>query len=139
MLRLARQRDEIVVVADQHGSPTNALDLADGVITVCRNLVEHPDRGELRGVFHMAGAGHTTWAGFAHLIFEQSRRFGGPSGIVRAITTAEYPTAAKRPANSRLDSARVAAVHGISLPSWRSALPACVQRIVEDLAKEDDQ
>ncbi|HEX2136846.1 MAG TPA: dTDP-4-dehydrorhamnose reductase [Microvirga sp.] len=131
MLRLARERDEVAVVADQRGSPSSALDIADGVIRVCRNLAERPRDASLRGLFHMAGAGDTTWAEFATVIFEQSRRLGGPSARVRPIATAEYPTPARRPANSRLDCAKLAAAHGVALPSWRSATAACVARLVE--------
>jgi dTDP-4-dehydrorhamnose reductase len=131
MLRVAESRDEVAVVADQQGSPTNALDIADGVIAVCRNLVERPGEEQLRGLFHMAGAGYTHWAEFAAAIFEQSRSLGGPSAQVRPITTAEYPTPARRPANSRLDCAKLAATHGVSLPPWRSSLEQCVKRLLE--------
>jgi len=131
MLRVAESRDEVAVVADQQGSPTSALDIADGVIAVCRNLVERPDEERLRGLFHMAGAGYTHWAEFASAIFSQSRSLGGPSAQVRPITTAEYPTPARRPANSRLDCAKLAATHGVSLPPWRSSLEQCVKRLLE--------
>ena len=136
MLRLASSRDEVAVVADQQGSPTSALDIADGVIAVGRNLVERPADAGLRGVFHMTGAGDTTWADLASFVFEHSRRLGGPSARVRRISTEEYPTAARRPLNSRLDSSKLARVHGISLPSWQSSVPPCVSRILEHHGKE---
>ena len=104
MLRLASQRDEVAVVDDQRGSPTSALDIADAIVAVCRNLTQRPQDGALRGVFHMAGAGDTTWAGLAAHVFEQSNRMGGPSARVRPISTADYPTPARRPANSRLNT-----------------------------------
>lgn len=132
MLRLARERDEIAVVADQHGSPTSALDIADGIIAVGRNLLARPDETTLRGIFHMTGSGFTTWAGFATEIFRQSGCFGGPVARVRPITTADYPTPAKRPANSRLDCSKLARVHGVTLPAWQTSLESCVQRLIEE-------
>lgn len=130
MLRVAREREELAVVADQHGSPTNALDIADGVVTVCRNLLARPSDGALRGVFHMTGTGYTTWAEFAAGIFETSARYGGPTARVRPIRTAEYPTPAQRPANSRLDCSKLGQTHGVTLPPWRQSLESCVERIV---------
>lgn len=132
MLTVAGQREELTVVADQHGTPGNAHDIARGILSVARNLVTRPDDRALRGTFHMAAAGATTWAGFAEAIFAASRRVQGPSARVRHITTAEYPTPARRPANSRLDSGRLAAVHGVSLPDWQASLPVCVERLISE-------
>jgi dTDP-4-dehydrorhamnose reductase len=130
MLRLAATRDEVWVVADQQGTPTSALDIADGLIAVARNLAGSSDRG-LRGTFHMSGSGETaSWADFAEAIFAASAEAGGPSAHVRRITSAEYPTPARRPANSRLDCAKLASVHGIVLPPWPGAVRACVVRLV---------
>ena len=129
MLRLAASRPEIGVVADQHGAPTLASDIAAAVIAVAGNLVAAPDRADLRGTFHMAGAGETTWAGFAAEIFRQSAARGGPSDVVRPITTADYPTPAARPANSRLDCSRLAAIHGVAMPHWQEALAQCMDRL----------
>jgi dTDP-4-dehydrorhamnose reductase len=131
MLHLALNRDEVAVVADQRGSPTSALDIADTVIGVCRQLVSRPHDAQLRGVFHMAGTGETTWADLAEFVFDQSRQFGGPTAIVRRITTAEYPVPAKRPMNSRLDSSKLATHYDIRLPSWRPSVRVCVQRLLE--------
>ena len=129
MLRLAASRPEIGVVADQHGAPTLASDIAAAVIAVAGNLVAAPDRADLRGTFHMAGSGETTWAGFATEIFRQSAARGGPAAAVRPITTADYPTPAARPANSRLDCSRLAAIHGVAMPGWREALAQCMDRL----------
>ena len=139
MLRLASQRDEVSVVDDQRGSPTSALDIADAIFAVCRNLTQRPREGALRGVFHMAGAGDTTWAGLAAYVFEQSRRLGGPHARVQPISTADYPTPARRPHNSRLDTTKLAAVHGIRLPAWQDAVPPCVHRLVQEIAPEAPQ
>ncbi|ATR19527.1 dTDP-4-dehydrorhamnose reductase (plasmid) [Roseomonas sp. FDAARGOS_362] len=129
MLRLAATRDEISVVADQHGSPTSALDIADAVLQVARNLLGSRDPA-LRGVFHLSGSGYTHWAGFAAAIFEFSAHRGGPEARVKPIATAEYPTPARRPANSRLDCAKLARVHGITLPDWRLSSEACIGRLL---------
>lgn len=133
MLRLAETRDEVSVVVDQHGSPTNAIDIADGIIAVARNLLQNPDP-RMRGVFHMTGSGFATWAEFASAVFETSKTAGGPSARVRPIVTADYPTPAKRPANSRLDCTRIAIVHRVKLPGWRASLIPCVRRLISKAA-----
>ncbi|MEE4454258.1 dTDP-4-dehydrorhamnose reductase [Novosphingobium resinovorum] len=128
MLRLAGDRDSVSVVADQVGNPTSALDIADGILAVAANLVADPDP-VLRGVFHMTARGEASWADFAQAIFAASAANGGPSAVVTPITTAEYPTPARRPANSRLDCARIERTHGVVLPEWRGALETVVARL----------
>jgi len=136
MLRLAGEREEVGIVADQRGSPTSALDIADGIIAVSRNLIERPEDRSLRGLFHMAGTGFATWAEFAAEIFAVSSRLGGPSAKVRPIATTDFPTPAKRPANSRLDCTKLKEAHGVVLPPWRSSLEVCVKRLIEEARKE---
>lgn len=120
MLRLAETRDSLDVVGDQVGSPTSALDIADGVIAVAANLLGS-DAADLRGVFHMTGSGEASWAEFAEEIFAAAARQGMPSASVGRIPSKEYPTLAKRPANSRLDCCRLADVHGLRLPAWQAS------------------
>jgi len=129
MLRLAGDRDEVGVVSDQRGNPTSALDIADGVLSVASNLVANDDR-MLRGIFHMTASGEASWAEFAEEIFAASDAVGGPVARVRHIGTEEYPTPAKRPANSRLDSTKLAEVHGVRLPDWRQSTAELVRRLV---------
>jgi dTDP-4-dehydrorhamnose reductase len=129
MLRLAEDRDEVGVVADQRGNPTSALDIADGVLRVAANL-RTDSSPEHRGIFHMTGAGNASWAEFAEAIFASSAERGGPFATVKHIATAEYPTAAKRPANSRLDSSKLARAHGVSLPDWRPSMKLIVNRLL---------
>lgn len=129
MLRLAEARDTVNVVADQIGNPTSALDIAEGVFKVARNLTEDDDRS-LRGVFHMSGRGEASWADFAEEIFRVSASKGGPSAAVGRIATAEYPTPAKRPANSRLSNFTLRAVHAVELPSWQTSVHDIVERLV---------
>ena len=116
MLRLARERDEVGVVADQRGNPTSAGDIADAVLAVAANLVAGGD-GAQRGVFHMTAAGEASWAEFAQAIFALSEAAGGPTAHVKAIASADYPTAARRPANSRLDCGKLARDHGVRFPN----------------------
>lgn len=129
MLRLATDRDEIGVVADQRGNPTNALDIAEGILSVATNLVARTDPGQ-RGIFHLAAREEASWADFAEAIFAASAEVGGPSASVRRITAADYRTPARRPANSRLDCAKIERIHGVRLPSWRQSLPPVVSRLV---------
>jgi dTDP-4-dehydrorhamnose reductase len=130
MLALAAQREKISVVSDQLGTPTCALDIANGIIAVARNLLDRPAANELRGIFHMTGGGDTNWAEFATAIYAASAAAGGPSACVVPISTSENPTAARRPANSRLDNNRLANIHGVRLPRWQQSLPACIERLV---------
>jgi dTDP-4-dehydrorhamnose reductase len=130
MLQLAQTRNALRVVADQYGAPTSALDIAGGLITICNNLLTRRDDAGLRGLFHMAGQGYTHRAGFAQNIFEVSRRLGGPFASVEEITTGDYPTPARRPANSRLNCDKLAAVHGVRLAPWQQSTEIAVARLL---------
>jgi dTDP-4-dehydrorhamnose reductase len=130
MLALAQSRDEIRIVTDQQGCPTYAHDVAVAVVAIAKNLLDRPKDEPLRGVFHLAGTGDTSWAEFASAIFDWLRLHGKKAPTVKPITTAEYPTPARRPANSRLDCAKLERVHGVRLPSWRVSLDHCL-RILE--------
>ena len=128
MLRLASDRDELGVVADQVGNPTSALEIANGILQVATNLVSDSNQA-LRGIFHMTACGDASWADFAEAIFAASAAQGGPAARVRRITTADYPTPATRPANSRLDCGQIAKVHGVALPDWRQSLETVIARL----------
>jgi dTDP-4-dehydrorhamnose reductase len=130
MLQLASQRDEIKVVSDQVGSPTSVLDIADAILVIARNLRHRPNDAGLRGIFHYGGGGAVSWAGFAEEIFRLSAAQGGPSATVVPIATADYPTAARRPANSRLDSSRIVNRHGVGVHPWKEGLAPVVGRLV---------
>jgi dTDP-4-dehydrorhamnose reductase len=131
MLRLAGDRGEVGVVADQCGNPTSAIDIAQGILRVAANLASDHDTAQ-RGIFHMTAGGEASWAEFAEAIFAASTELGGPSAKVRRISTAEYPTAAKRPANSRLNSAKLQRIHGVSLPDWRQSMKEIVNILVRN-------
>ncbi|SOH95426.1 dTDP-4-dehydrorhamnose reductase [Monaibacterium marinum] len=130
MLRLGADRDVLRVVQDQIGNPTSAHDIAQGVIGVARNLLSSADP-TLRGTFHMAGTGAVSWAGFARETFRLAALHGQTAPQVIGIPAADYPTPAARPANSQLDCAALADVHGITLPNWRDGLAIVVGRLME--------
>ncbi|BAV51768.1 NAD(P)-dependent oxidoreductase [Mesorhizobium sp. 113-1-2] len=130
MLRLAADRDEISVVADQWGNPTSALDIADAILHAAAML--HGDKSvSAFGTYHLAGTGETNWSGFARHILDTSQASGGSWADVRDIATKDYPTKARRPANSRLSSAKFAAVFGWSAPEWRESTERVVRRILD--------
>jgi dTDP-4-dehydrorhamnose reductase len=129
MLRLGETREEIGVVADQLGNPTSALDIADAVLAIAERIVGDPS-AELRGVFHMTGQGEASWADFAEAIFAQAEKHGRRPVRVNRISTADYPTPAKRPANSRLDNGKLRRVYGVVLPQWRISTADCVARLL---------
>jgi dTDP-4-dehydrorhamnose reductase len=129
MLALGETRPTIGVVADQLGQPTSALDIADGILAICDRLGKGPDE-QMYGTFHMAGIGGASWADFAEAIFAEATRCGRPAVSVTRIATKDYKTAARRPANSRLDTTKLAETYGVVLPPWRNALPAIVERVL---------
>ncbi|WP_431857386.1 dTDP-4-dehydrorhamnose reductase [Azospirillum sp.] len=120
MLRLGREREELGVVADQHGAPTAAADIADAIVAIARRIDSDP--AGVWGTYHFTGAGETTWHGFADRIFQRLERETGRRPRLKAIGTADYPTPARRPANSRLDCAKIRAVFGIEPPRWGDSL-----------------
>jgi dTDP-4-dehydrorhamnose reductase len=110
MLRLARERPELQVVDDQIGAPTSSLAIARATAQVLRSGAS--------GLYHLSAAGAVTWCGFARSILARA----GIATPVRAIRTEDYPTAAKRPRNSRLDNARLRAGFGVALAPWEEGL-----------------
>ena len=130
MIGLARERDELRVVDDRMGCPTYAPHLAAAILGVARAATAAPHRGTW-GTYHGAGTGSTTWCGFAREIMRVSGAHGGPSVPVVPITTAEYPTPAIRPVNSRLDSSKLTAVFDVGLPPWQQGVAECMARLRE--------
>lgn len=125
MLRIGRERPEVRVVNDQHGNPTSALDLADAILRIAPSLP-----GAAGGIYHLSGDGGTTWFGFAQHIFAASATLGGPHPLLVPVTTSDYPTAARRPANSQLSSAAFTAQYGFRLGAWEDAAADTVRRLV---------
>lgn len=130
MLRLGETRPQINVVADQRGSPTSALDIADAILAVAAKLSSAPDKRGLVGTFHMTGTGEASWAEFARAVFSEAELHGRLPGAVVDILTEQYPTPARRPKNSRLNGARLREVYGAVLPDWRASLKSCVGRLL---------
>lgn len=127
MLRVGAERDELRVVADQVGTPTPAALIAD----VTAQALQHP--GQLSGTWHLTASGQTNWHGFAEAIFAEALSAGvltkAPS--VLAISSAEYPTPAKRPAWSVLDNRKLQRDFGVALPAWQEGL----QRVIGEISK----
>jgi len=130
MLGLA-DRDRVRVVADQQGTPTSALDIAEACRAIAPRLIAAPAGDPVWGVYHFAGCGATSWAGFAEAIFARAAARGLIAGApeVARITTADYPTPARRPANSRLDCARFEATFARATPPWSEALDRVIAMI----------
>jgi dTDP-4-dehydrorhamnose reductase len=133
MLRLAEERDELRVVADQFGCPTYSDRVADATGEILARLYEHgAPRAELFGTYHIACGGITSWHGFAAKIMQ----LAGKSQVrVTPITTTDYPTPARRPMYSVLDCGKLARAFGIRLPAWEDALRACL----DDRARTDQR
>jgi dTDP-4-dehydrorhamnose reductase len=133
MLRLARERPELRVVDDQHGQPTYVPHLAEAILAIAKALSNKQGQGRW-GTYHIAAGGETTWHGFAGAIVRAGARLGTPQVPVIPITTAEYPTLAARPANSRLDCSKLERTFGVRLPHWQQGLAACIAEIEKPAA-----
>ena len=123
MLRLGRERDSLGIVADQYGAPTAAADIAAALITIVRRHT--PEQlAERAGIYHYCGSPYASWFEFAETIFAEAAAQGVLAKIpaVKPIATADYPTPAKRPADSRLDCGKIRVVFGIGPCDWHSAL-----------------
>lgn len=126
VLRLARDRDEVSVVTDQIGRPTWSRDCAEAAVLAVDALRDAPG---LAGVYHLSGAGDASWADLAAETLDLSARLHGPAARVHPITTAEYPTPARRPANSRLDCGKIEAALPWRCRPWRESLAACMNEM----------
>jgi dTDP-4-dehydrorhamnose reductase len=135
MLALGLERQAVSVVADQIGNPSYALDIADGILAVAKALAKAPGNDKLRGLFHMAGQGSAVWADVAEATFEAAVAQGRAPVHVDRITSADYPTPARRPANSRLDCGKLRQRYGVALPDWRQSVKLCVARLLQAEAK----
>lgn len=137
MLRLAKERDCLDVVADQHGAPTGAELVADATALALHRIAAlGQDARGLSGTYHLAAAGDTTWHGYAQHVLAQARAHGavlkpGPEAV-RAIASSAFPTPAARPANSRLDCGKFRTQFGVALPDWRHH----VDRMIAELAAQ---
>jgi dTDP-4-dehydrorhamnose reductase len=129
MLHLARDRDDIRVVADQFGNPTYAPHLAVALLRMATHILNTPDFTNW-GTYHLAGTGRTSWADFTKEIFAISAALGGPNATITPIPSAEYSTPAPRPANSCLQCNKAHERFGITMPAWREGAKTCVQALL---------
>ena len=136
MLQLAATRNEVSVVADQFGAPTSARAIAETIASIVFSMSEAMPDDNRWGTYHFSGYPFTTWASFAETVFLQAKAKGviGNAPPVTPITTAEYPTPAARPLNSRLDCSKIGAEFGISPDDWKSSLGTMLESLkaVED-------
>lgn len=129
MLKLARERDSLKVVGDQFGAPTSSRLIADVTAQVLARIA--PGAKPAAALVHLTGAGRTSWHGFASRIVEWGAELGLCKPVpVQAITTADYPTPAKRPVNSSLSLTALEQAYGLQMPHWEHSLRLCL----EDLA-----
>ena len=135
MLRVSQTHDRVRVVDDQCGSPTAATDLAKAILDILDQMGRE-NVGYRAGVYHLAAQGETTWHGFASAIFAGLAARGWPVTSPTAIKSAEYPTPARRPANSRLDCGKIERQFGIRLPSWQRSLEVCLDRLVVEAERK---
>lgn len=128
MLRLAGERDRLAVVADQVGCPTSAHDIALAVQAIARRLAD--DDAAPFGVYHFVNRGSASWCDLARAIFELSAERGGPSVPVDAISSDQFPTKARRPSNSRLETAKLTNDYGVEPRPWREAVADIVAELL---------
>ena len=122
MMRLMKERDALNIVGDQKGRPTYAKDLAHATIQI---LIALNKGKQISGIYHYANAGETTWFGFA----EKIKAFAGLDCELKAITSDQFPTPAKRPNYSVLDTSKIENDLGIEIPSWEIALKQCIDQL----------
>lgn len=134
ILRLANERDELKIVHDQWGAPSPAPWIADITAQILAQLqgAESPQEwwAKNSGLYHLTPAGHTSWCGFTEEIISQAQSLGlleKAAPKVSGIPASDYPTPARRPVNSRLNTARLEKQFGLTLPDWQSTLVVCLQ------------
>lgn len=131
MINAGRKMPVLRVVADQHGTPTAAGDLADAILAIADKLSATGWRTDYRGIFHATSNGETTWYGFAKAIFELAGQEGYSAPQLQPITTADWPTPTRRPPDSRLDGHKLQEVFALSLPDWHATLPGVVRHLLQ--------
>ena len=135
MLRLAGERDSLSVVGDQTGAPTSAALLADLTALLVREATRTP-ADFAHGLYHATAAGQTTWHAYACYVIERARSAGRPGlidpQVIRSIASADYPTPAKRPANSVLDTRKLADTFGLRLPPWQEGVDRVLDQILRN-------
>lgn len=134
MLRLGAERASVSVVDDQHAAPTYAPDAATALLALAQTMAQSSIDDPRWGIYHLTNQGSTTWCGLAREIFRCAAAGGAPVPAVAAIPTSGYPTPARRPKNSRLDTQKLATIFDIVLPPWQQGVAACVGRLLAKTA-----
>ncbi len=131
MLRLAQERERLTVIDDQFGAPTGAELIADVSALAIRQVLQRPQDA---GLYHLAASGETTWHGYAKHVLAQAERAQSAIKIVAkevtSVPTSAFPTPARRPHNSRLNSARLQATFGLSLPPWQQGVDRMLREVL---------
>ena len=134
MLRLASEREELKVVADQFGAPTSAALIANVTAHIARDLLRQTSDGFPFGTYHLAAKGETNWHAYAQFVIAEAIRMGKPMKAtperVLPIPAAAYPTPAKRPQNSRLQTRKLQEAFGLHLPDWQDGVKHILAQIV---------
>ncbi len=132
MLRLAQERDKLTVINDQTGAPTGADLIADITAHAIRTALQRPD---VSGLYHLAAGGETTWHGYASYVIEIARQAGVPikvaQGAIQPVPTSAFPTPAKRPHNSRLDTTKLRHTFDLTLPLWQTGVSRMLDEVLE--------
>ncbi|RYC13951.1 dTDP-4-dehydrorhamnose reductase [Ciceribacter ferrooxidans] len=136
MLRLAEERPRLRVVDDQRGCPTSARDIAAVLAKITLRLIADPQAPT--GTYHFSNAEPTTWCDFAKEIFRQTEPFGYPVPDVEAIATTEYPTPARRPANSVLETTKIERDFAVVPRPWREALAEVLSDLAHGVTEESE-
>ena len=131
ILRLASERETLSVIHDQIGAPTSAALLADCTAHALRQVMNNP---ELAGLYHLAASGQTTWHDYAAFVIKHAQALGKELLVteIKPIVTSEYPTAAKRPLNSRLDTTKFCSTFGLVLPEWQNGVIRMIHETIEN-------
>lgn len=134
MLRLARERDSLSVIDDQVGAPTGADLLADITAHALRTALPRPD---VSGLYHLVAGGETSWHGYAGFVIDFARRAGIPLRVaqdaIKAVPTSAFPTPAKRPHNSRMDTTKLRRTFDVYLPQWQTGVERMLSEVLEKM------
>lgn len=136
ILRLALEREQLNVVADQYGAPTSAALLADVTAQLIRQMQREGVDTYPYGLYHLAAGGETNWCDYARFVVSEARAAGRPLKLlpdaIREIPSSDYPTSAKRPLNSRLDTGKLRRTFGLEMPDWQRGVRHILQQILDD-------
>ena len=134
MLKLARERDSLSVINDQVGAPTGADLLADVTAHALRTAQLRPD---VSGLYHLVAGGETTWHGYAGFVIDYARCAGIPLKVaqdaIKAVPTSAFPTPAKRPHNSRMDTTKLQRTFNLYLPEWQAGVERMLSEVLEKM------